>query len=366
MKWIPCCLLFLFSFFTTLFPFPKPQWQHRLRYKIDWCSTPQWMKDQIHADLNSIDPKAFAPQFLSKQLALTPQCLRCKIDRSRTVFQHPADLIDHPRSDILERCFTELASIVKLPPIEFIVSIGDKFDDYAPIAPVFSFAKNGQLQEQVILFPDFEALDGHIEPMKSVNRGLKYYPWKSRSPKSIWRGAMTGIGLFDSNTFLTAQRSHLISMSLKHPDLIDAKFSSITQCLDPDIIISKFPQYFSESLKITEHLKYKYQILADGNSCAYARAYWQLFSNSVIFKHNSPNVQWYYRALKPFVHYIPVESNFNDLATKIQWAIDHDDQAEKIARSARTFALKNLQKSDIYLYLYRLLCAYAEKQKLAS
>lgn len=168
--------------------------------------------------------------------------------------------------------------------------------------------------------------------------------------------------IFTEENFLTAPRSQAVTLSIQRPDLIDAKFSALSQCSHPDRILQRFNNYFSDPLPVQEHLQYKYQLLIDGNSCAYSRAYWQLFSNSLIFKQNSPHIQWFYKALTPYAHYIPVRSDFGDLLEKIQWAKEHDKEAQRISKNAQKFAAKNLKKSDVYFYVYVLLKEYAKIQ----
>ena len=113
---------------------------------------------------------------------------------------------------------------------------------------------------------------------------------------------------------------------------------------------------------VTHHLKYKYQLLIDGNSSAFSRAYWQLFSNAVILKQSSPYFQWYYRALQPYVHFIPLQNDLGDLIEKIDWAITHDEACRAISREARAFAHQNLSRNAIDYYLYLVLREYRKLQ----
>ncbi len=111
------------------------------------------------------------------------------------------------------------------------------------------------------------------------------------------------------------------------------------------------------------HLKYKYQLLIDGNSCAYSRAYWQLFSNCAILKQSSPNLQWFYGLLKPYVHYIPLQNDLSDLPEKILWSKDHDKEVRKIISNAQMLAQENLKQADLYYYLYLVLHEYSKMQR---
>ena len=122
----------------------------------------------------------------------------------------------------------------------------------------------------------------------------------------------------------------------------NSRFNQVTQCTDPDGTKRRFSEYFSSSLPTPDHIKYKYQLLIDGNTCTYPRAIWQLFSNSVVLKQSSDAVQWFYGALRPYEHYLPVNSDMSNLIDVIQWAIDHDDEALAISHRAQEFARDNL------------------------
>ncbi len=173
---------------------------------------------------------------------------------------------------------------------------------------------------------------------------------------------MTGAADITDETFLHFPRASLVTSSIAHPELLDAKFNTVTQCSTPEKVKELYGNYFANTLKLIEHLPYKYQILLDGNTCAYSRAFWQLFSQSVIFKQDSSHIQWYYRALTPFVHYIPIRSDLSDLTKKIEWAQAHDRECQKISNNAQKFAESHLRKPDVYLYFYLLLSEYAKIQ----
>jgi hypothetical protein len=86
----------------------------------------------------------------------------------------------------------------------------------------------------------------------------------------------------------------------------------------------------------------------------------------VTLKQESLWYQWYYRLLRPYEHYIPYEAEGADLIDKIQWAIDHDDEARQIARNANAFAKQHLKRSDVMLYFYLVLSEYSKLQKLCE
>lgn len=210
-----------------------------------------------------------------------------------------------------------------------------------------------------VLIPDFEALTGNFDILDQVKLGMESFPWEQRDSRCVWRGAMTG-GVFNEENFLEFPRSRAVTFSLERPHLVDARFNVVTQCENSEVIKEKFAAYFSNSLPITDHLKFKYQLLLDGNSCAYSRFYWQLFSESLILKQQSDRIQWFYQALKPWVHYLPLDRDLKDLPQAIDWAIGHDEEAREIAKEGRAFALDNLTYPRVLQYFYLLLLEYSK------
>jgi hypothetical protein len=116
---------------------------------------------------------------------------------------------------------------------------------------------------------------------------------------------------------------------------------------------------------IKDSLKYRYLIDIDGFTANTPRVALFLHSNSVLFKQLSNDMLWYFGALKPYVHLIPVEKDLSDLIDKIEWARTHDDECKKISNNANDLASQALTQGAVYFYFYRLLEAYAKKQQAA-
>lgn len=263
------------------------------------------------------------------------------------------------RLDWMTLAFHRLAQTVELPNVDFILSVNDCDDTILPV-PIFGFAKNPQLGLKTILIPDFEALFGNEHFLQAVYSGNERYPWSQKRKQAIFRGNLTG-GDFNHENFLEFPRSKAVSLSLQFPDLIDARFS---YCPGWEGFKTRYGDYFASRMSVEEQVSYKYQLLIDGNSCAYSRAYWQMFSNGVILKQSSDNIQWFYRPLLPFVHYIPIKVDMSDLPKMIDWALKNDEEAQKISLQAQDFARNNLTYARVMQYLYLLLVEYAALQNI--
>ncbi len=191
-----------------------------------------------------------------------------------------------------------------------------------------------------------------------IQAGNAAHPWREKEDKAFWRGSTAG-GFLTAATWDHIARSQLVLLSLKYPGDLDARFNHVTQCSIDVPKILKNRGMISGTVSRGDHLTYKYLIDVDGNSCAFERCFWLLLSNSLVIKQQSPNIQWYYGALEPYKHYLPINQDLSDLKEKIEWARQHDAEAQKIASQASQFVEENLSNEDILVYFYHLLKAYA-------
>eukprot|EP01084_Bolivina_argentea_P152993 266760_1 len=100
---------------------------------------------------------------------------------------------------------------------------------------------------------------------------------------------------------------------------------------------------------IYEQSRYKYLIYIEGH-CAACRYGFMMRLGSVILKVESSCVadtMWYFPVLKPWVDHVPIKADLSDLAEKIRWCREHDDECRKIANEA----------SELYkVYVHREAC----------
>jgi len=357
-------------------------WKEELYNKATGGYTPWWAKEQIDEDLapfRSGISKQQLDDTMSSPTANEALLVRYTISNGKISVQ-PAPFPAYKwielfkgRLQSLTNSLDQLNQCIKLPDVDFIVSLYDDCTTFLKKefkAPVFSFAKDKIQDSCIVLMPDFENLEDRTNVFKEIESGNLKYPWHAKVNKAFWRGATTGVikrtnGVFDTRytptNYWEFPRVKLIQLSLAFPGLIDAKFNCL--CQGAEQLNLQFNGFFGKTIPISQHLKYKYQVLIDGNSCAYSRAYWELFSGTVIFKQTSDNIQWYYRALQPYIHYIPINNDLSDLIEKIKWARMHREEVFKIAQNAKKFAEANLQPSDVYFYFYLVLQEYAKLLK---
>lgn len=214
--------------------------------------------------------------------------------------------------------------------------------------PVLAYATKQQYLDtrEVILIPDPYATLGYKDVFRDLDRKINKFKWPNKTAKIFWRGSAFGVGP-ECNDLDGCDRFKFMNLAA-NLSFADVGFTSYTSQLNP-IFKGRLAARHSLKAKVNpvDSMQFKYLIDVDGNSCSYSRMAWILYSNSVLMKHQSDLMQWYYPQLKPYVHYLPVKADFSDLETQFLWAEANQKQAKAIAENGRRFAKKVFSKAMI-------------------
>lgn len=341
---------------------------------------PQWMIDQINEDLAPYT-KELSRQFLDELFDNDEGlCLvRVRIINGKFHIQKSPSATNHPTPDQIISHLRKLNEIIPLPNIDFLLTAHDgpmflssdfvldqleggsvfhTIKDPQVVAPIFSITKNGR-KNNFIVIPDMFALNG-FEPGKSlVLAGNELYSWESKLDILFSRGS--DIGVNDLSSWINHPRTKLISLSLQYPELIDARYTSLYSTCHKQFALQQ--GLMGSYVSIKDHPRFKYLICVDAHFATTPRLPLFLHTNSVVFKSSTPSILWFFKALQPYKHFIPVEEDLSDLLYQINWAKTHDSECREISKNARHLASEVLTHESIYLYLYRILESYSEKQK---
>ena len=167
-------------------------------------------------------------------------------------------------------------------------------------------------------------------------------PWKDKKNVAVFRGAPTGLGrdgfhqlgmnATDEEKCLHVQRCKLVYNTFGSP-IVDAY---ITNPLPTNILPTRIGdvQLTGPKCTLAEMLKYKAIIMLEGNDVS-SGFKWALYSNSVVLTQKPRLSAWTMEdILEPWVHYVPLNSDLSDVEEKMQWVIDHDEEAQRIAKRA--------------------------------
>ena len=310
-----------------------------------------WVVEQIKADLKPFHRKGLSEKAIHQfyirlviHKELTRNLVKFKIKNHKITTEYLNEDIQYYRH------YKTLYSVIKIlneyrliPDCSFIIYLYDHLDyipkDIKESVPIFTFAKDTEIpiENSTILIPDWMNLYYWDILRGRINLAKKIYPWAKKKATIHWRG-----GLSDS----IQHRKKLVDLKdkLEFLDVGMTEGDHKMPFLDPE---------FS--------LKYKYQVALDGVCSTWERVVWQMYSNCLMIKPKSTQVQWFYRGLKEYYNYFPIEDvNQSNLIKAYKWLINNDNQVQQIIKNANEFAEVNLKTQDFFAYYVLLLEEYAK------
>lgn len=365
--------IFLLSLFALIGCAAQIGYKKQESLSLWWAlqsSPPEWAQEQISQDFSlfakqGIDQEALDETF-QKITSQNIPAFRYRIQEGQ-IYRKPEE--DHAgRAATYDKILKRLQKSKKLPDVDFILCVMDGVPEvYVPPrfwvtqnqAPLLCWAKKKEAPA-LVLVPDFLTTleSGWHRDIEAVNAKYHTIPWEKREQKAFWRGTASDKGYTTENYF-TKPRFQLSLLSKQNQELVDAGFCKAPQ--EVSQILAQLHLLVGHT-SVAQHLSYKYLPVLDGWMCTFPGFQWRLLSGSLSLKQESDEVQYFYGALQPYVHYLPIKNDMSDLLEKIEWAITHDDECHAMAEKARAFALQNLMPNQIYSYLYWVLERYASLQ----
>jgi hypothetical protein len=149
-------------------------------------------------------------------------------------------------------------------------------------------------------------------------------PFRYKNNKIVWRGSATGF--LHSTTRPT--RLKLVETYWNNPNkMIDIAFI----WYGPDKNLSKC------AISMEEQLKSKFLISVEGGDVATGLK-WMLYSNSTVLMPTPTMISWAMEdRLEPWVHYVPLNKDFDDLEEKYEWCLNNLNKCEEIANNGKKF-----------------------------
>ena len=278
--------------------------------------------------------------------------------------------------------FKNFIKIYKVEDVDFIIYARDEIPpnnlaEEVFNVPAFMMFKNlNSIHEtNTLIMPDSTFLKpSWRELIKKIEEANSIYNWDSKIEQLFWRGSTTGgkaTYQYNIQNFDKFDRLKLVMLSKLYPEEINAFFINPNFSTDEsgrnlkkmfEILFGKENSYTKEA----EHLKYKYLVSLDGNSATGTRVPWIMLSNSVLIKQNSRKIEWFYNAIKPYVHYIPIKSDLTDIFEQYRWLKTHDNNLKQITFNGQTFVKNELMPEHIDAHMAIILKEYAKLQKDAK
>lgn len=275
--------------------------------------------------------------------------------------------------------FEKLLKQHKISDIDFIIYTRDEipekkgFTEKILNIPAFMMSKdlNSIYERDMLLLPEPFMLKGWDVLLSKISEARQQYPWEQKQEEIFWRGGTSGgsRGAYNITNINKLPRLSLVIMSKLYPHIIDARFAYFTPSAfegDDKSLLEIMKILFGiENTKVDEtaHLKYKYLISIDGNTCAWVRVPWIMYSNSILVKQETSKIEWFYPAIKPYIHYVPVNERLTNIFDQYAWLKEHDSELQKISQTAHNFIQNELMPEHIDKHMVIILNEYAKIQQ---
>ncbi|GJQ82189.1 hypothetical protein Trydic_g6017 [Trypoxylus dichotomus] len=294
--------------------------------------------------LENIKSKGTKYQIIDHKLYRDPECM------------FPA------RCSGIEHFILEL--LPDLPNMEFVVNTRDWpqiHKQYGVFGPVFSFSKSNDYYD--IMYPAWAFWEGgpaiELYPRgigrwdihrKQLSKIADEITWEKKINKAFFRGSRT-----------SSERDPLVLLSREEPELVDAQYTK-NQAWKSDADTLHAPP--ASETSFADHCKYKYLFNFRGVAASF-RLKHILLCKSLVFHVGNEWLEFFYSALKPWIHYIPVDAKATkeDIKDLIEFVKDHDDIAKEIAENGYLMIWDNLKMKDVSCYWKKLLKQYAKLLK---
>lgn len=184
----------------------------------------------------------------------------------------------------------------------------------------------------------------------------KAYPWESKIRKAVWRGSLS-----DDNEGFQSVRWRLCTLATtSNATTMDVGLVSIPSRHDHLNLDWQKVGGKANHIRQVDFQKYMAIIDVDGNSWS-SRMGELLCYNSVVLKIEPQFVEYFYRDLAPWEHYIPVKYDLSDLLEKVDYVLDSNNKehVQHIISRANKWCATHLVKREVGRDFLDILEAYA-------
>ena len=109
--------------------------------------------------------------------------------------------------------------------------------------------------------------------------------------------------------------------------------------------------------------RFKYVVNVAGNGVPTSRATAVLAAPIVPLWQQTEGREFFYDALQPYRHYVPLAQGLQDLYAAIDWARGNPDASRRIAQEGQAFARRHFNADFLSRYMLALLSEYARLQR---
>ncbi len=223
-------------------------------------------------------------------------------------------------------------------------------------APVFAFQK--PRHASAVLLPDVDFLHTDFYLPLSYRDAI---PYGDKRASAVFAGSTT------AGRTITAQDVRDLSIPrlrsgvhFKGSGHVDFRLPRIIQCESAAVAeMVAALQVPAEPLSWEQQFRYRFIISMDGNGATCSRVAIGLHSQAVLAKYDSPNLLYYFGALVPWRHFVPV-LNDAELVPIVETERRSPGAFGHVAEEGRAFARRYLGRAGTCGYMLALLDLYQD------
>jgi hypothetical protein len=284
---------------------------------------------------------------------------------NRTLYSYPVQEVQivQFRSVAFLQLIKDTVGRFKTPDFDMVINLRD-----LPRAcgkhkgmSIFSFQKHVECED--ILIPcavkkiGTKRFDDELDNIFEI---AKNYSWAHKINQIIWRGSGTGLGGLWDNTNLHTKVRYRIFVECDKEELKNVCDVGLSQNIQkkPGVTLDDSKIIYRGKIPFHEWMKYKYELVLDGNGSPCGRIDRQLAHNSLLLMQETNYIQMYTKYMKPHVHYVPLYENVSNLVEAYQWAASNEDKVLEIIQEANDFS-QFLKRESVLYYTHVLLTHYS-------
>jgi len=256
------------------------------------------------------------------------------------------------RSEQYRSFFSEIA---KEMPTDFEtifgICVSDSSIDSDKI-PTFSFQKN--VTGKSILIPDVDIISKNFSPFEDK------VDYENKKHHAFFVGATTG-GIIKEEDLISGNSIDRIKAAefFNESEHTTFELPIICGCATSEaeeFLISK--GYGNRNIRTNDDIySNRFVLSLDGNGATCSRVMNTLSSNSILLKHKSESILYYFYGLREWEHYIPI-NNFSEVNDIVRNFKDNPESLRRITYAANRFNELFLTKIPVYFYVKQALENY--------
>ena len=221
-------------------------------------------------------------------------------------------------------------------------------------APVFAFQK--PVGSNIVLVPDPDFLHANFYIAPDHHDGIAY---ADKAARAVFAGSTTGGRTITAEDVRTLALPRLrAGVAFKGSDQVDFRLPRIVQCETREVAeLVAGLGIDSRHCGWDEQFRHRFILSMDGNGATCSRVVIGLLSQAALVKYESPQLLYYFGALVPWRHFIPVATD-EDVITIVEAERRHPLIFQSIAEEGRAFAQAWLGRHGVCAYVAELFRLY--------